>query len=104
MKKRKVSFESMPWESAITGVRFKAHQQNGRKLRLVEFAQGFVEPDWCLKGHIGYLLEGEMEIDFNGTMIEFRPGDGIFIEPGEVDKHKARVKSDFVRLVLVEEA
>lgn len=104
MERYKIDFESMPWETPAVGVRFKAYQQDGRKLRLVEFYKDFVEPDWCTKGHIGYILEGNLEIDFNGKVIEFNPGNGIFIPMGEKHKHKARILTETVKLILVEDA
>jgi quercetin dioxygenase-like cupin family protein len=103
MGQYKVDFESIPWETPASGVKFKAYEQNGRKLRLVEFAKEFVEHDWCTKGHIGYVLEGQMEIDFDGEKVVFGLGDGIFIPAGEEHKHKARVLTDVVRVFLVED-
>ena len=103
MKQFKVDFESIPWEIPADGVRFKAYEQGGRKLRLAEFSREFVEPDWCTKGHIGYILEGRMEIDFDGKVIVFEPGDGLFIPAGEKHKHKGRVLTDVVKVILVED-
>ncbi|MHC4175341.1 MAG: cupin domain-containing protein [Planctomycetota bacterium] len=103
MEQYRVDFESMAWETSAVGVKFKAYQQAGRKLRLVEFGKEFVEPDWCAKGHIGYILEGQMEIDFNGEVIVFGPGDGVFIPAGEKHKHKGRVLTDTVKVILVED-
>ncbi|MHC4707131.1 MAG: hypothetical protein ACYS8I_08610, partial [Planctomycetota bacterium] len=50
-----------------------AMTEGGRKLRLVEFSKEFVEPDWCSRGHIGYVLEGQMEVNFDGKVIVFGP-------------------------------
>ena len=99
----KVDFESMEWETPVAGVRFKAFEKAGKKLRLAEFAKEFVEPDWCTKGHIGYILEGKMEIDFNGESIVFGPGDGVFIPAGAEHKHKGKVLTDVVKAILVED-
>ena len=104
MEKCKVDFDSLPWQSPLKGARFKAFQQGNRKLRLLEFSRGFVEPDWCTKGHIGYVLEGELDIDFNGTLVRFSAGDGAFIPAGTENQHKAIVVTDVVRLILVEDA
>jgi quercetin dioxygenase-like cupin family protein len=93
----------MAWENPMVGVRFKAYEQSGSKLRLVEFTKEFVEPDWCTKGHIGYILEGRMEIDFDGKVIVFSPGDGVFIPAGPEHKHKGRVLTDKVKAILVED-
>jgi hypothetical protein len=59
----KINFQEIPWESPLPGARFKAFEQDGTKLRLVEFTSEFIEPDWCRKGHIGYVLSGSMKID-----------------------------------------
>ncbi len=103
MEHYRIDFESMPWVSPAVGVRFKAFERNTRKLRLVEFPKEFVEPDWCIKGHIGYILEGRMEIDFDGEKEVFGPGDGVFIPPGRQHKHKGRVLTDKVKAILVED-
>jgi quercetin dioxygenase-like cupin family protein len=103
MKHYRIDFESTPWESPADGVRFKAHEQGGKKLRLVEFAKKFVEPDFCTKGHIGYILQGQMEIDFGRKKEVFGPGDGVFIPPGQKHKHKGRVLTEKVIAILVED-
>ena len=104
MEKYRVDFKSMHWETPVDGVQFKAYKQGSRRLRLAEFTREFVEPDWCTKGHIGYILEGQMEIDFGGKVIVFGPGDGVFILGGEEHKHKSRVLADKIKAVLVEDA
>ena len=103
MEQHRIDFESLPWESPADGVRFKAYEQGSKKLRLVEFFKEFVEPDWCTKGHIGYILEGQMEIDFDGKIEVFGPGDGVFIPAGRQHKHKGRVLTEKVKAVLVED-
>jgi len=103
MKKCKVDFDLIPWESPMNGVRFKPYGHGGKRVRLVEFSRDFVELDWCTKGHIGYILEGEMEIDFDGNIVHFASGDGIFIPTGEEYKHIAKVLTDVIRLILVED-
>ena len=103
MERYRLNFESMAWELPARGARFKAYEQDGRRLRLVEFAREFVEPDWCMKGHIGYIIEGQMEIDFDGKTIVFGPGDGVFIPAGQEHRHKGRVLTDKVKAILVED-
>ena len=70
---------------------------------MVEFSKEFVEPDWCTKGHIGYILEGQMEINFDGKKVVFNAGDGVFIPAGEKHRHKGRVLTDIVKVILVED-
>jgi hypothetical protein len=102
MEQYKVDFASLPWEQCATGVRHKAREHDASRLRLAEFTKDFVEPDWCTKGHIGYVLKGRMELDFHGKVVVFGPGDGLLIPPGTEHGHKARVLTDSVRVVLVE--
>ncbi len=101
----RIDFESLPWQSPMPGVRFKAYVQGGRTMRLVEFTEKLKEPDWCRKGHIGWVLEGRVTIDFDGTPILFEAGDGLFIEPGERDRHMASIApGERALLILIEEA
>ncbi len=103
MDQYKVEFGDIPWEAPAPGVRFKRFERLGRQIRLVEFSKGFVEPDWCRRGHIGYVLDGRCEIDFDGHVVQYGPGDGIFIPSGEDHRHKATVLSDTVIVILVED-
>ncbi len=103
MEQYKIDFESKPWDRAAVGAKFKASERNGRKLRLVEFTREFAEPVWCTKGHIGYILEGQLEINFDGKIVVFGPGNGLFIPPGEKHKHIGRALTDSVKIILVED-
>jgi quercetin dioxygenase-like cupin family protein len=100
----RVDFGSMPWDASAPGARAKVYEHGGRRLRLLELGAGFVEPGWCTKGHIGYVLEGRLEIRFGDGVTAFGPGDGLFIPAGDEHRHKARVLAGPVRLVLVEDA
>ena len=100
----KVDFESLDWQSSLPGARFKVHREGVRQLRLVEFTAEFVEPDWCTKGHIGFVLAGVLEVDFQGSIVSYPEGSGIFIPPGASSAHKARSLTPVTRLVLVEDA
>ena len=101
---QKIDFASLDWQDALPGARFKAVQRSGRRLRLVELTRGFVEPDWCVKGHIGYVIAGQMDVDFDGNVIRFSAGDGLFISAGPKSRHKASVLTDVAKLILVEDA
>jgi len=104
MDERKIDFASLHWQTPLPGARYKTAQQGNRRLRMVEFTEGFVEPDWCVEGHIGYVLEGKMDVDFNGEIVRYSAGDGLMIPMGEENQHKATVITDVVKLVLVEDA
>ncbi len=98
-----VDFEKIPWTSTLPGARARIYEAGRKKFRLVEFSEELREPDWCLKGHIGYILEGTLKIDFNGTVETFEAGQGLYIPPGPGHKHMASVPSGVVRLLLIED-
>ena len=52
---------------------------------------------------IGYVLEGQLEVDFDGDIVVLKTGDGLFIPPGDENKHMAKILTDAVRIVLVED-
>ena len=91
-------------KARLRGRARRVHEIDGQRLRLVEFSREFREDDWCRKRHLGYVLEGHLEIDFAGTKVSYGPGDGICIPAGEAHQHKAAVLGQTVRLVLVDEA
>jgi ethanolamine utilization protein EutQ (cupin superfamily) len=103
MRQVRVDFAALPWEEKAPGVRFKTLIRGNQRLRLVEFTNEFKDRDWCLKAHIGYVLEGELEITFDDAIERLAAGDGIFIAGGEQERHRAHVKGTLARLILVEE-
>jgi quercetin dioxygenase-like cupin family protein len=103
MSDLKIDFGSEAWRIVAPGGRQKAVERAGKRVRLVEFGTEFVEPDWCLKGHVGYVLEGNLELELEDRAERFGPGDGFVIRPGGVDKHKARAVGSTARMLLIED-
>ena len=103
MSQFKVNFDDMKWESSQAGARFKVFRQNGKQIRFVEFTEDFIEEDWCIKSHISFVLEGELEIDFGGERVNYAGGQGVFILDGENNARKARAVTPLVKLILVED-
>ena len=103
MSEYKIDFNSIEWESSLKGVKFKKYISGNKQVRFVEYTKDFVEPNWCSKGYIGYVVEGEIEIDFNGNITSYKSGDNIFIPAGEEHKHKAKIISNYAKVFLVED-
>jgi ethanolamine utilization protein EutQ (cupin superfamily) len=99
----KVDFKSLPWALPMRGVRHKELVFGDRKLRLVEYSDK-MESHWCERGHSGYILDGQIEIEFSDGVQTFKAGDGINIPGGSQYKHKARVLSGIVRAFFIEDA
>jgi quercetin dioxygenase-like cupin family protein len=104
MSNFKVDFPSMAWDDGRPGVRHKVYREGARLLRLVEFdtAEGF--DGWCEQGHIGFVLEGGVTIDFDGEVISFSKGDGLFIPAGKESIHRAVSIVPGTKLIMVEDA
>lgn len=103
MKKHLIDFDNISWIEAGEGVRYKVFKSGMQQIRLVEFFEGFVEKDWCIKGHAGYVLEGSCSIDFNGSIEVLEVGNSFFIPNGEEDKHKVIIKKGERILVILYE-
>jgi len=98
----KIQFETIEWISTIPGVRHKVYSDGSRVLRLVEYSDE-MDPHWCARGHIGFILEGRFEIEFQGGKWIFETGDGVFIPSGEEHKHRAKVLTGVVKAVFIED-
>lgn len=99
----RIEFDGLDWSSPAPGVREKAAAVGKQRLRLVEFTPEFVEEDWCTRGHIGYMLDGELEIAFDDHTIRLGKGDGLFIPSGEASRHKATALTSVARLILIDD-
>ena len=103
MVKYRIDFAGISWESPITGMRQKVCKSGSRQLRLVEYSKD-LPAHWCEKGHIGYVLDGRIEIRFDDQTQTYQPGDGILIPDGPEHRHMGRVLSDTVTVVFAEDA
>jgi hypothetical protein len=98
----KIDFASRPWETPLPGLRCKTQRLDGRQLRLVEYARD-MPPHWCERGHVGFVLNGQLELRFDDQTLVYNSGDGVCIPPGAKHRHMARVLSDTASVVFVEE-
>ncbi len=101
---KRVPFENLPWQTSAAGVRFKVQRLGARQLRLLEFTRALDHPHWCEIGHVGFVLEGTMEVAFaEDAAVTFHAGDGVSIPAGWADGHWPTALSEQVRLIFVEE-
>lgn len=97
----KVNFKDIKWEIPLEGIRCKIYRYGNKQLRLVEYTRD-MPPHWCEKGHIGYILEGQFEIEYENEKHTYLPGEGIFIPSGKKHKHKGKVLTDVVKVIFAE--
>ncbi|MFH0777803.1 MAG: cupin domain-containing protein [Candidatus Eisenbacteria bacterium] len=98
----RIDFDELEWKSPIEGVRDKSVVQDGRRVRLVEYSRS-MPPHWCEKGHFGYVLEGEMEVEYPGETVVYKEGHGILIPSGCEHRHRARILTERALVFFIEE-
>ena len=97
----KAEFDKLDWDSPLEGVRHKFIDQNNLRIRLVEYSKEMT-PHWCEKGHYGYLIEGQLEIEYENGKIVYKPGDGIFIPDGSDHRHRGKALTERVLVFFIE--
>jgi len=103
MTDKLICFDKMDWEKPNKGVEQKIYSDGEKRLRLLKFSDDFIENDWCLSAHVGFVLDGEMKIDFNGDINFYKKGDGLWINKGDKSKHKVIIeKGKQIKLILFE--
>jgi hypothetical protein len=102
-EQHKGSFDSLGWPNWEGGSRVKYLQSGNKNLRLQEFTTEFIDPTWCEKMHVGFVVRGELEIDFYGRLVRYPEGSEINISAGSANRHKGHSIMPTVLLFLVED-
>jgi quercetin dioxygenase-like cupin family protein len=85
-----VDLATLDWEgwASGAGARVKIAAAGGQQVRLFEMGPGFVEPQWCDKGHAGYVVRGEYVTELDGVVWTMRAGQAFILPPGT--RHRSR--------------
>lgn len=102
-----IDFPEIHWEKwtkpGAEG-RVKIITTQGKRFRIMELPAGFNEEKWCLKGHDGYVLEGEFVIIFeDGGTAACSPGMAFCIPGGIPHRSRGSDKSP-TKVVVVDGA
>lgn len=90
MAGQKIDFATLSWDGWDSGVaaRIKGAQVDHQRVRLIELGPGFTEPQWCEKGHAGYVVSGEYVTDLDGETWVMHMGQGFILPAGT--RHRSR--------------
>lgn len=101
MAGRQIDFAELAWDGWASGLsaRIKAGVVEGQRVRLIELGPGFVEPQWCEKGHAGYVVSGQYVTDLDGATWMMRAGQGFILPKGT--RHRSRNTGSVPALVFV---
>lgn len=76
-------------------------QYNGLRIRVVEYASGYVADHWCQKGHIVHCLEGEFISELEtGEQITLTKG-MTYVVSDNLSSHKS-VSKNGVKLLIID--
>jgi hypothetical protein len=77
--------------------------QNGDlRMRVVEYSPGYVADHWCDRGHVIYVLEGELDTELkDGRRFTFGPGMGYTVSDFGDSPHRSSTTTG-ARLFIVD--
>ena len=100
----RVAFADHDWEPALGGsARLKRAARGGKVFRLLELTPASNHPDWCETGHLGMIVEGELEIEFEAKTVRFSAGDALMIPDGAASRHRPRALTERAVMFLIED-
>lgn len=91
---------NMPGEAG-TAASCKQIDAAGIRMRVVDYAPGFVGDHWCELGHFGLVLSGEVTIEFTGREpCRIGTGEGFLVSTGGDAPHRVSAPSGGRMLLL----
>lgn len=81
MAYERIPFPEMEWRPGEVNPQERKKLAATGAARMLEFAPGFADPQWCRNGHIGLVLEGTLALEFERETLRLNPGDGFSIDP-----------------------
>lgn len=91
-------FSSMPWEQGNHPLERKK-SLTGRGVGLMQFAPGFADRNWCTRSHVLYVLEGELELEFDEGLVTLSAGQCGVLD--QSTRHRARNPGEETAIVFV---
>ena len=72
------------------------------RVRLVEYSAGYLADHWCDRGHVLYVLEGELETELrDGRRFTLRPGSSYLVSDHGDAAHRSSTRTG-ARLFIVD--
>lgn len=96
-----VALSELAWEADVEGIRVRERMIDGRRWALVEYAPGAHRDEWCEDGHLGVVLAGQIEYEFEdgGSSLAAKQGDAFTLSTGR--GHRGRNMGDSHTTLLV---
>ena len=73
---KRVRFGEMKWNDDAPGIRARETEVEGARWAIVRYGEGAWREEWCEEGHRGYVVEGEIEYEFDDGRESLRASEG----------------------------
>lgn len=99
-----IALHDLSWADDVPGIRAREAQEQGRRWAIVEYGPQARREEWCLDGHAGFVLEGQVEYEFSDQehAMVVSSGDAFTLATGR--GHRGRNTGDSIaRLFLIDD-
>ena len=99
-----IALQRTPLADDVPGIQARELHQQGRRWAIVEYGPHARREEWCLDGHAGFVLEGQVEYEFSDheRPMLVSEGDAFTLATGR--GHRGRNTRDSVaRLFLIDD-
>ena len=73
---KNVPFGEMEWNEDAPGIQAREAEVEGARWAIVRYGEGARREEWCEEGHRGYVVEGEIEYEFDDGRKPLRAAEG----------------------------
>ena len=98
MKLEAIPFQVVDWASLAATTHpgepgtatWRTHDAGDIRSRIVEYSPGYVADHWCERGHVLFVIEGELVTELrDGRTVTLGPGQGYLVATGD-GAHRSR--------------
>jgi quercetin dioxygenase-like cupin family protein len=96
-----VALSDVEWRADVDGIEVRELVIDERRWALVRYAPGARREEWCADGHLGVVLSGQIEYEFEdgGSPVVAQQGDALTLSTGR--GHRGRNGGETVTTLLV---
>jgi uncharacterized cupin superfamily protein len=100
-----IALAGTDWVDDVPGIRARELDVDGRRWAIVEYGPGARREEYCLDGHAGYVLEGEIEYEFSDgeRPMVVSQGDAFTLATGRGHRGRNTRDSSTSRLFLIDD-
>lgn len=108
MKIENIPFSTIDWStieptihSGITGEAYwRTFEQGNVRVRIVEYTPGYMADHWCNKGHVLFVLDGELTTELSdGRSFTMKPGVSYQVAE-DIAPHRSRTDTGAILFIV----